>query len=307
MRLKKRSRAESFLILILTILMSIPVCAEQSTGNEASNLDMGLVSENVSFIIESNDVSFSEMDMYRLTYTRTTKRDGSTMGHVDIFPFMKKMTGYLPYGEYVVENIAYLGSMPGLYDIPVYTPSHFKLYTDKLVEVPFVIGKGDLSSIEGEPYMEDRLARTPVYTEDEFNSEDNANWQSPFVSESAFGDHKDEWEAYKKEMIEQGYMNEDGEYTDEAYRMMEELDKMTESDTGEENQEYEDGTYDNEPSDGTAEIETIHFDNEEDDENESEASKSSGIIPKILLGLIAVIVLCMFIFAGIILKRISNR
>ena len=283
-----------FLLFILPVFIILPVYASVSGD--------GFVDENVRFVIYAEEgLEFAQTDVYRITYTRHNK-DGDKTGHMDIMPWMESMTGSLPYGEYTVDNIAYIGYMPGMYDIQISVPASFKLYYDTLIEIPVVIGNGITSSLGENIYVETRLSRDPVYSDSEFNEDELWNSQSPFVERSVFGDHEDQWEAYVKEMQELGYMDDEGEYTDEAYLLMSEVEnyerqKSEETGdtwdgtgsstavTGTGTTDYESG---NTETDTVSEIEEVTFDDKE--ETEEDAKENGSPLRKVVFIVIAVII-----------------
>ncbi len=220
---KKILLLSSLLCLSGISLTSSPylILAESMEENQNFSVDVICSKE-----LESIDA----LNIYRVVYVNELDK---SRGHFDIDAGSENI-GILPAGQYRVTGIAYIGSSKELKKQPVGTFASIRVYDDQITELPFAIGDEAIENLKktygvANLYQEHNVI-SGIET-DTTPSEYETNPQSPFVDESVFGNDDEAREQYIADMVAEGYLDENGNYTElgkELAKKLSEEDKTYE-------------------------------------------------------------------------------
>lgn len=220
---KKILLLSSLLCLSRISLTSSPylILAESMEENQNFSVDV---------IYSKELANIDALNVYRVVYVNEVDKN---RGHFDIDAGTENI-GTLPAGQYRVTGIAYIGSSKALKKQPVSTFASIRVYDDQITEIPFAIGEEAIETLKdtyGVANLYQEYNVTSGIETDTTPSEFETNPQSPFVDESVFGNDDEAREQYLADMREQGYLDEEGNYTNEGKELAKNLN--------EENKTYE--------------------------------------------------------------------
>ncbi|MBS5196956.1 MAG: hypothetical protein KHY93_07355 [Clostridiales bacterium] len=162
------------------------------------------------------------LNVYRIIYVNELDK---SRGHFDIDAGTENI-GTLPAGQYRVTGIAYIGSSKALKKQPVGTFASIRVYDDQITELPFAIGEDAIEKLKdtyGVANLYQEYNVTSGIETDTTPSEYETNPQSPFVDESVFGNDDEAREQYIADMVEEGYLDKNGNYTEKGKEMAKKL------------------------------------------------------------------------------------
>lgn len=273
--------------------------------NRNADFQVQSAAANLEIAIYSGDkITIKNTDVFRIA---CLNEDSNEMVYIELNAGDGVICGYLEPGYYDVKGVYYLGNNKMIIGEPVALAPVIRTYSDEGAQTAFSIGEESVEAMK-QRYGEQNLSIQYNLTSSSGIEEvenaliiqtESGEEQTPFVDESIFGGDKDALEAYRKNLIDLGYMNEDGSLTEKGQLAMEQRntelngdqegissDAETDSsdfeddssfDSGEETDLVDTGI----PSD---EIETIRFDEEETQEKENTSATSKAL--QILISLL---------------------
>lgn len=273
--------------------------------NRNADFQVQSAAANLEIAIYSGDkITIKNTDVFRIA---CLNEDSNEMVYIELNAGDGVICGYLEPGYYDVKGVYYLGNNKTIIGEPVALAPVIRTYSDEGAQTAFSIGEESVEAMK-QRYGEQNLSIQYNLTSSSGIEEvenaliiqtESGEEQTPFVDESIFGGDKDALEAYRKNLIDLGYMNEDGSLTEKGQLAMEQRntelngdqegissDAETDSsdfeddssfDSGEETDLVDTGI----PSD---EIETIRFDEEETQEKENTSATSKAL--QILISLL---------------------
>lgn len=287
----------------MCMFLGSPVLAEESKEMTVYEDDK---SDNFAIRPTYGDLEVQFLDDYRITYILEEREHSS---HIDIDISGGNMTGYLEPGNYKVTAIRYIGTNGELKNEPAATLNTFRLYSGEVTEIPLAIGTEEVSklkeergipSVFEEPYV---LGAQGAYTVSDIdNTPETQNPQSVFVDDSVFGDDETSRQEYREYMMEKGYMDSYGNYTEKAIKEMDSISQAGSAESQNPAVEETDQTegqnegYQDETITSGSNVEVKHFDQEEKNDKSQEVKmtgeSSISVAQYILVAIPYILILC---------------
>ena len=260
---------------------------------------------NLEITIYSGDkITIKNTDVFRIA---CLNEDSNEMVYIELNAGDGVICGYLEPGYYDVKGVYYLGNNKTILGEPVALAPVIRTYSDEGAQTAFSIGEESVEAMKqryGEQNLSIQYNLTSSFGMEEIENAliiqtESGEEQTPFVDESIFGGDKDALEAYRKNLIDLGYMNEDGSLTEKGELAMEQRNaelngeqEGTSSDAERDSSDFEDDSSldSGEETDSvdtgipSDEIETIRFDEEETQEKENTSATSKAL--QILISLL---------------------
>ena len=312
-----RKRFSIFLMAVAIGITSVSCPASIYARNPV--VQNGVGPDNITIkTTYSKGLNVGSLDMYRIYYSLLDADD--QLGHIDIDADDASLSARVAPGDYQVVRIKYIGSSKELKKEPVATKTFFRVYNDQVTTIPIAIGEDAVEKLT------DKIGLGSIYKEMDVNSSisDTKNYNevtlnSPYMDEAVFGDD-DVREAYLQELMDSGYLDENGTLTSSGKAIQEALDeKGLKYETARQNaiiegvslEEYlgltedrQDASSENESSYKNNQEEASSGDAEEtrfDDENSNETdSKTNTIKKRFISSLISICILVIVLFGVLI-------
>lgn len=328
------AKKKTAVTLLLCVLFLSQTAYAEDPGN---NIPVQVYETNTDSNIKilstySEGVAAEPLDIYRITYKDV---DSGDYAHIDVDASTGITVGYLNPGSFRVTGINYLGSNPALKDQPASTYAFFSAYEMDQTEIPLCIGAQAVQGMrESEPnrgLFENWDADSGIDTDltdsvIQINQEET-NYQWPFMDESVFGDNEEARQQYLDYLNKEGYMDDDGNWTEKALEIFEECKGYAEEENasqaagdGEESTSFEDASSgealhdtgasaENENS-GSQDVKEVRFDENQQEAEVSNAPTSSkaSLLNRILAEILPLSVFLLVVIGVVFyLRRIKKR
>ena len=217
-----RKRFSIFLMAVAIGITSVSCPASIYARNPV--VQNGVGPDNITIkTTYSKGLNVGSLDMYRIYYSLLDADD--QLGHIDIDADDASLSARVAPGDYQVVRIKYIGSSKELKKEPVATKTFFRVYNDQVTTIPIAIGEDAVEKLT------DKIGLGSIYKEMDVNSSisDTQNYNevtlnSPYMDEAVFGDD-DVREAYLQELMDSGYLDENGTLTSSGKAIQEALDE----------------------------------------------------------------------------------
>ena len=164
------------------------------------------------------DTDISSGDAYQLSVLNEWT---GNYEHIDI-PFGGTIYAYVPPGKYHVLDISYNGNRDSLLHMPVAAPEWFEVRPESTAAVILALGEEHISLLEqvndGNVFVKQQPSISWDDTEQvmEYTAPWGSNAGDTFISGSRLEGNEEAMDAFEDAMQSQGYMDQTGNYTDEA-------------------------------------------------------------------------------------------